>query len=300
MFSLIQLKAFIAVAEELHFGAAAHRLSMTQPPLSRQIQLLEKDLQVKLFERTSRSVVLTAAGLTLLPGARQILDLAAKSRVDVRRAAAGKSGSLTVGYTAMAGQSALPLVLRRFAAEYPDVSLVLRELVSTDQMDGLARGSLDIGLLRPTVARPGVQSRPLMEDRLVAALPNASTLLAGTEEVSIADLGKEPLLMYSSKEARYFHELVLRLYAHEGIQPNVTQYASQIPALLAFVAAGLGVALVPASAQDFAPAGISFREIAGPPETRALGVARLDIAWNSNNSNPAVLRLLDLLPGTES
>ena len=140
MFSLPQLEAFVAVAEELHFGAAAERLNMTQPPLSRQIQMLEKKLGTQLFGRTSRKVELTAAGATLLPRARQILDMCIKTDLDVRRVSSGQAGAITVGYTAIAGQSALPLMLRRAAEGMPGVSFVLRELVSTDQMDGLVKG----------------------------------------------------------------------------------------------------------------------------------------------------------------
>lgn len=210
MFSLPQLEAFVAVAEELHFGAAAERLNMTQPPLSRQIQMLEKKLGAQLFGRTSRKVELTAAGATLLPRARQILDMCIKTDLDVRRVSSGKAGTITVGYTAIAGHSALPLMLRRAAENMPRVSFVLRELVSTDQMDGLVKGNVDIGLLRPIVARPGVVSRPLMQDRLVVALPEGGSLLGNMagrngEPLPLGYLDRLPLLMYSTKEARYFH-----------------------------------------------------------------------------------------------
>lgn len=294
MFSLIQLQSFVAVAEELHFGAAAERLNMTQPPLSRQIQLLEKELRAPLFDRTSRKVELTDAGRTLLPSARQILDMAVKTELDVRRVATGEAGSVTVAYTAIAGQSALPKLLRRAADEQPGVSLILRELVSTDQMDGLVKGTVDIGLLRPIVARPGVVSRPLMRDRLVIALP-ADSELSGEGALPVRALEGQPLMMYSTAEARYFHDLVLRLFASAGAHPNVTQYASQVPALLAFVEAGLGLTLVPASAQSFAPAGVQFRELEPSRGVKDLNRVDLEVAWNENNTNPAVRRLLELL-----
>ena len=294
MFSLIQLQSFVAVAEELHFGAAAERLNMTQPPLSRQIQLLEKELRAPLFDRTSRKVELTDAGRTLLPSARQILDMAVKTELDVRRVATGEAGSVTIAYTAIAGQSALPKLLRRAADEQPGVSLILRELVSTDQMDGLVKGTVDIGLLRPIVARPGVVSRPLMRDRLVIALP-ADSALSGEGALPVRALEGQPLMMYSTAEARYFHDLVLRLFASAGAHPNVTQYASQVPALLAFVEAGLGLTLVPASAQSFAPAGVQFRELEPSRGVKDLNRVDLEVAWNENNTNPAVRRLLELL-----
>ncbi|MGF9663353.1 LysR family transcriptional regulator [Arthrobacter crystallopoietes] len=294
MFSLIQLQSFVAVAEELHFGAAAERLNMTQPPLSRQIQLLEKELRAPLFDRTSRRVELTDAGRTLLPSARQILDMAVKTELDVRRVATGEAGSVTIAYTAIAGQSALPKLLRRAADEQPGVSLILRELVSTDQMDGLVKGTVDIGLLRPIVGRPGIVSRPLMRDRLVIALPPGSEL-AGDGALPVRALEGKPLMMYSTAEARYFHDLVLRLFASAGAHPNVTQYASQVPALLAFVEAGLGLTLVPASAQSLAPAGVQFRELEPSRGVKDLNRVDLEVAWNENNNNPAVRRLLALL-----
>jgi DNA-binding transcriptional LysR family regulator len=304
MFSLPQLEAFVAVAEELHFGAAAERLNMTQPPLSRQIQMLEKKLGTQLFGRTSRKVELTAAGATLLPRARQILDMCIKTDLDVRRVSSGEAGAITVGYTAIAGQSALPLMLRRAAEGMPGVSFVLRELVSTDQMDGLVKGSVDIGLLRPIVARPGVVSRPLMQDRLVVALPEGSSLLGNMavpagQPLPLGSLDRLPLLMYSTKEARYFHDLVLRLFASAGAHANVTQYASQVPALLAFVQAGLGVTLVPASAMAFAPAGVEFHEIDGRHGIQELNRVDLELAWNEETANPAVLRLLKLIDTPE-
>ena len=297
MFTLIQLESFIAVAEELHFGAAAERRNMTQPPLSRQIQLLEKELHAQLFDRTSRRVELTAAGRTLLPSARQILDLSIKTQLDVQRVATGDAGAVTIGYTAIAGQSALPRLLRRSANEQPGVSLLLRELVSTDQMDGLVKGTVDIGLLRPIVARPGIKYRPVMQDRLVIALPAESPLLEEGESLPLQALSGEPLMMYSTSEARYFHDLVLRLFASAGAEPRITQYASQVPALLAFVEAGLGVTLVPASTRAFSPPGVRFREIEGSHGTQTLNRVDLEVAWNENNTNPAVLKLLSLLDG---
>lgn len=300
MFTLPQLEAFVAVAEELHFGAAAERLNMTQPPLSRQIQILEKKLGTQLFGRTSRKVELTSAGAMLLPRARQILDLCIKTELDVRRVSSGEAGAITVGYTAIAGQSALPLLLRRAADSMPGVSFMLRELVSTDQMDGLVKGSVDLGLLRPIVARPGIVSRPLMKDRLVVALPAGSSLLGGMPikegaPLPLGKLDRLPLLMYSTKEARYFHDLVLRLFASAGAHANITQYASQIPALLAFVQAGLGVTLVPASAMASTPAGVDFHEIDGSHGIQELNRVDLELAWNEETANPAVRRLLELI-----
>ncbi|WP_309070730.1 LysR family transcriptional regulator [Arthrobacter sp.] len=294
MFSLIQLESFVAVAEELHFGAAAARLNMTQPPLSRQIQLLERELDAQLFERSSRKVELTAAGKVLLPAARSVLDLCNKTSLEVRRVSSGDAGTIVIGYTAIAGQVALPGILRKAGAHMAGVSFVLREAVSVDQLDSITRGSIDIGLLRPIVARPGVVTRPFLEDRLVAALPEGHELATGNG-VSLKQLDGLPLMMYSTAEARYFYDLVMRLYESASIHPKVTQFASQVPALLAFVAAGLGVTLVPASSKEFAPSGVQFEELRGQAGLADLNRADLHVAWGESSTNPAVLRLLRVI-----
>lgn len=294
MFSLIQLESFVAVAEELHFGAAATRLNMTQPPLSRQIQLLEKELDAQLFIRSSRKVELTAAGQTLLPSARQILDLCTKTQLDVRRVATGDAGSIVIGYTAIAGQSVLPWLLR-LAREYlPGVSLVLHEAVSADQLEALSRGSIDLGLLRPIVSRSGVHTELIFKDRLIVALPEGHELATGGG-VRLNDLDGESLMMYSTSEARYFYDLVMRLYDSAGVTPTITQLASQVPALLAFAAAGLGVTLVPASAMDFAPPGVVAEELTGHAGLLELNRADLHLAWNENGDNTAATKLRQII-----
>lgn len=178
MFSLSRLTCFIAVAEELHFGRAAERLHMTQPPLSRQIQQLESELGVQLIDRTSRSVTLTAAGVAFLPDARRIVRLAESAALTVKRVPAGDLGTVVIGFTAASAHAVLPRLLSDVRAALPDVELVLREMVSSIQIDALASGELDLGLVRPTVTRPGILTRPIHREALVAALPegtNSST-----------------------------------------------------------------------------------------------------------------------------
>jgi DNA-binding transcriptional LysR family regulator len=208
--------------------------------------------------------------------------------------ATGDAGSIVIGYTAIAGQSSLPGILRLARQHMEGVHLVLREAVSVDQMDALSRGTIDIGLLRPIVNRSGVVTRPHMEDRLVAALPDGHLLATG-HGVRMRQLDGLPLMMYSTSEARYFHDLVMRLYESAGAHPVVTQLASQVPALLAFVAAGLGVSLVPASAMDFSPPGVVFEELVGPAGLADLNRADLHVAWNETSNNRAVARLLSLI-----
>ncbi|MCW4465655.1 LysR family transcriptional regulator [Glutamicibacter sp. MNS18] len=286
MFSLIQLESFVAVAEELHFGAAAERLNMTQPPLSRQIQLLERELQAKLFIRNSRNVELTPAGRVLLPNARRLLDLSHKTSLEVSRVASGESGTVVVGYTAVAGQSVLPQLLSTAARKLPHVTLVLREAVSVEQLDALSRGTIDIGLLRPVVNRSGVRTHLVKKDRLVVALPKGHHLATG-KGVLIKEIVGLPLMMYSTNEARYFYDLVLRLFDSVSAKPSIAQIASQIPALMALVAADLGVSLVPASAMDFAPPNVVFEELVGPKGLKDLNHSDMYLAWDDSSANPA-------------
>lgn len=295
MFSLVQLECFVAVAEELHFGAAAGRLQMTQPPLSRQIQLLERELGTLLFSRTSRKVALTPAGAALLPGARRLLDLSAKTATDVRRVAGGASGAITIGYTAMAAQSTLPTLMRRIKEEMPQVTVILRELFSADQMDELLKGTIDLGLLRPLVARTGIAMRPLVSEPLLAAVPDSHPLALSGEPVPLRRLAREPFLMYSPSVARYFHDLVLTLFVTAKVQPEIVHYAGQVQTLLSFVHAGLGVALVPASAALVRPADVALLPLESGTGADAFNVVKLDVAWNEDSANPVVHRTLEFL-----
>jgi DNA-binding transcriptional LysR family regulator len=298
MLSMVQLECFVAVAEELHFGQAAARLRMTQPPLSRQIQQLERELDTRLFERTSRRVQLTEAGRTLLPSARRIIDLAAKATADVRSVGTGASGTLTVSYTAMAGQTVLPAFLRRAGRELPGATLLLRELVTTDQMEEIEKGTVDIGLLRPIVERPGVQLRPLVDEKLVLAVPSDSRLAELADPIFLSDTSDQPLLMYSPGGARYFHDLLLSMFVRAGVHPRIVQYAGQVPALLALVSAGLGFTLVPASARVLPIEGVTFRSLSADDKSDDVNRVQLDVAWSSESTNPLLAEALRILDET--
>lgn len=295
MISLVQLECFIAVAEELHFGAAATRLKMTQPPLSRQIQQLERELSTRLFDRTSRRVALTQAGRALLPNARRLIDLAAKAVADVRSVGQGAAGTITIAYTAMAGQSVVPDLLRRASAELPGVTLLLRELVSLDQIEELEKSTVDIGLMRPVLARAQISTRPVYRERLAVAVPSDSELAQRDAALKLIDLKDEQLLMYSPSVARYFHDLLLSMFVASGVHPHIVQYAGQVPALLALVSAGLGFTLVPESAARIAPDTVTLLPIDPADPSSRVNSVELDIAWNSESHNPLIERLLSLV-----
>ncbi|TDB89293.1 LysR substrate-binding domain-containing protein [Actinomadura sp. 7K534] len=291
MFTLNQLANFVAVAEELHFGRAAERLRMTQPPLSRQIQLLENDLKVRLFDRTNRSVRLTPAGRAFLVEARRLLHQADHAAMSVRQVSAGEAGSITIGFTAASAYATLGRLLEVARTELPGVGIVLREMVTRDQVEALAEGSLDLGLVRPPVTDPDLAERSADREPLLAAIPNDHPLAAGDGPIRPADLDGQPFIMYSPVEARYFYELLISLFRQAGVTPVYAQYLSQVHSVLALVNGGWGLALVPAAAARLRYAGLTFRpvDVAGPDPVE------LSLTWRRGNDNPALARLLDHL-----
>ncbi|GAA4335988.1 LysR substrate-binding domain-containing protein [Actinomadura luteofluorescens] len=288
MFTLTQLANFVAVAEELHFGRAARRLRMTQPPLSRQIQLLENELKVRLFDRTNRSVRLTPAGRAFLVEARRLLQQADHAAMSVRQVSAGEAGTITLGFTAASAHATLGRVLEAARAALPDVEIVLREMVTRGQVRALAEGGLDLGLVRPPVSDPDLEERPADREPLLAAVPHGHPLAEGDGPVPLADLDGRRFLMYSPVEARYFHELLVSLFRQARVSPVYAQYLSQVHSILALVSCGWGLALVPAAAARLRYAGVVFRPVDLPDPAPV----ELSLTWRRGNDNPALALLL--------
>jgi DNA-binding transcriptional LysR family regulator len=286
MFDFKQLRCFVTVAEELHFGRAAARLNMTQPPLSRQIQMLEHIIDAPLLERTSRSVKLTPAGRSFLPEARRILKLAESASQTAHRIAIGSAGSLKIGFTAGAAYAYLPELLAACRARLPDVDFSLKEMISADQLEALSSGQIDAGLLRPPVTRQDLATRHVVAERLVAAIPLKHPL-AAAETLSIKDFDGQPFVMYSPYEARYFHDLMVALFARADVMPRYVQHLSQIHSILAMVRAGLGLSIVPASAASLKIANVRFR----PLKLRNAAPVELLVAWRRDDDNPLLATL---------
>ncbi|CDP88039.1 MULTISPECIES: LysR substrate-binding domain-containing protein [Mycolicibacterium] len=296
MFSLSRLSCFIAVAEELHFGRAAERLHMTQPPLSRQIQQLESELGVNLIDRTTRSVTLTPAGVAFLPDARRILQLAEGAALNVKRVPAGDLGTVVIGFTAASAHPVLPRLFDAARELLPDVTLELREMVTAAQIEALMTGELDLGMARPPLKRPGLVSRPLLHEQLIAALPAAHPLVEVRRQLTLNDLDGQDMVMYSPVQARYFHELLISTFTIAGATPRYVQYVTQVHTMLVLVRSGIGIALVPASTATLHPEGVVFRSIGAFRERPV----ELDAVWRGDSTNPALLRLLrDVLPPRE-
>ncbi|MDR7303715.1 LysR substrate-binding domain-containing protein [Haloactinomyces albus] len=292
MFTFSQLSSFVAVAEELHFGRAAERLRMTQPPLSRHIQQLERELRTQLLDRSSRAVRLTPAGHAFLQDARNLLHEAENATLSVRRVTSGEAGVVRVGFTATSAYEVLGGLLETARDRLPHVDVVLRELVTRDQLEQLSAGALDLGLIRPPVSRPELRSRPLVTEPLLAALPRAHPLARQPEStMDLQEFDGQDVVMYSPTEARYFHELLVSIFRGAGIVPRYRQHVSQIHTMLALVQVGLGVALVPAAAARLRLEGVSFR----PVELPDPDPVELHLAWQRGNDNPALGAFLSLL-----
>jgi DNA-binding transcriptional LysR family regulator len=289
MFDLNQLRCFVTVAEELHFGRAAARLNMTQPPLSRQIQVLEHIVDAPLLERTSRSVRLTPAGRSFLPEARRILKLAESASQVARRIAMGKTGSLKLGYTAAAAYGYLPELIAACRARLPEVDFSLKEMVSGDQLEALTSGQIDAGLLRPPIGRPELATRRVLAEPLLAAIPRKHPL-ASAATLSIKDFDGQPFVMYSPYESRYFHDLLVALFTHADILPRYVQHLGQIHSILAMVRAGLGAAIVPAAAASLRIADVKLR----PLKLRSPTPVELFLVWRRDCENPLLPSLIEI------
>jgi DNA-binding transcriptional LysR family regulator len=289
MFELSQLQCFVAVAEEMHFGRAAAQLGMTQPPLSRQIQILEHHLDAKLFERTSRTVKLTPAGRSFLPEARRILRLAESAALVAKRVALGKTGALKIGFTAASAYDFLPRLVTSCLKAMPGVDLSLKEMVSGDQLEALQADQIDIGFLRPPIVRPGLSAVQVHAENLQLASP-AEHPLARKKSVSIGDLDDQPFVMYAPYESRYFYDLLVAQFAQANIRPVYVQYLGQIHSMLSLVRAGLGHALVPQSASSLQVEGVVMR----PMQLKTRAQVELFAVCRRDHDQPLLASLIEL------
>ena len=289
MFTLDQIRALVVVAEELHFGRAAERLNMTQPPLSRQIQKLERAVGVRLFDRDNRKVELTTAGETFLTEARRILALASGALEQAQRIQAGSAGTVRIGFTATSTFGVLTSLLNLVSKAHPDIHLDLFEMVTREQISKLTDGELDLGLARPPFDQSAFASRLLSREELLLAVPSGHRLSDPDRPVRADDLVDEPLIMYSPSEARYFYDLVVRLFPVPS--ENVVHTVSQVLTMLWLVAGGRGIAFVPASSNRLAIAGVTLRSIEGLPAQPV----ELHLLWRRDARNPALHTVLDCL-----
>jgi len=290
-FDLSQLRCLVALSETLHFGRAAAQLFMTQPPLSRQIALLEHRLGVQLFERDRRTVRLTPAGRYFVLEARAILQRSEEAAVQARAAAAGELGTLTVGFTQAASYELLPRLIGLHHARIPAVGYVFRELMVEEQLRLLKAGSLDVGMVRPPIDRDWLDTLLIMRDCFVLAVPSSDPL-ASQDDVPIQALHQRAYIAWSPI-ARYFHLMLDRLFQEAGVRPRTVVSMAQPPAILAMVRAGLGVAVVPAAMSTLGFSGVVLRRLTAPGLAPNALMLEYLLAWRRDNVDAMVQQLVE-------
>ena len=269
---LRQLRYFVAVAEERHFGRAARRLHMSQPPLSTQIRGLEDELGVRLFERSTRRVALTDAGRAFLEQARRTLRTAEEAREAAASGAGGLAGTLEVGFVSSATLSVLPDALRLFRERFGGVTLELREMTSAQQVEALYAGEVRAGLARLPLEAPGISVEPVFEEPLLVALP-AGHPLEELERVPMQEVVDQPLIFFTQRLVPGFHAQIVELYQQVGAFPKVAQHAVHLQTIVGLVASGIGVAILPGSARKVRREGVSYRPLDAEGATSWLGLA---------------------------
>lgn len=284
---LRHIRYFVAIAEELHFGRAAERLGISQPPLSQQIQALERELGIELFRRTKRAVALTKAGEALLPEAYRLLDQAARVKGAAKRAGSGEIGRLYLGCVASACFDVLPPILDRFSREHPDVGVTVREYDTADAIPAVMEGRLDLGLVRIDAVPAPLRLAPLRRDRFVVALPERHRLVR-QRRVALGDLRGETFIMFARRVSPRFYDSVIAAFIHAGFSPDLAHESGSIQTQAAFVACGLGVALVPSTTQRLRMPGVVYREL-----TELIPLTDIALVWNAGTASPLVARMVE-------
>jgi len=284
---LRHLRYFAAVAEERHFGRAAEKLGIAQPPLSKQVQDLEHELGYPLLDRSRRPVELTAAGQTLLGHISTLFEALDVAIRDTRRTGAGHSGRLAIGYPSSLAYSGLTGILRAFREHSPEVAIEVRELPPGDQVEALKRGDLDVGFVRAPLHEPLLASESIRSEKLVLALP-VDHRLAIRERVALGAVASEPFVFFPRARGPGFFDFLMSYCRDNGFTPHIVQEAPQID-VLALVAAGFGLSILPESVRELRRADIVLRPIIGSPTTE------LRLVWRSADVSPAVTRFIEIV-----
>lgn len=292
---LRHLRYFVTLAEELHFGRAAEKLHIAQPPLSQQIKQLEQELGFELFHRTKRRVELTDAGKIFLIQVQEIFRQLEQAVEIGRQTSRGEVGQLVIGFVSSAAYNILPHILRNFRNNFPDVNLELHELTTTEQLQQLQSGKIDIGFIRPPVDNKDFGHQIVFEETLILALPenhpkamSLSELIAST--VSLRLLHDEKFILFPRSLAPVLYDLIITLCQQAGFNPIVSQEAIQMQTIVSLVAAGMGVAIVPESLQNLQRTGVVYKIL--QETTPKVAIAMI---WRKNQISPMVENFLQLI-----
>jgi DNA-binding transcriptional LysR family regulator len=288
MIEFRHIRSFLAVADELHFGRAAQRLHITQPPLTRQVQQLEEALgDVQLFDRGRRRIALTEAGETFVVESRRLLEQLAHAVERTQRVARGESGRLRVGFISTADYSVLPALLRTFIRRFPDVDVDLLELTGDEQARLLGEGALDVGILISADPDPRLERMPLVHEPLVAVLPRSSRLARQPGALPVRTLRREPFVLFPRALAPGLYDKIIAYLEKAGFSPSIGQQARQMQTIIGLVAGGLGVSIVPACMQNLRRPDVVYKKLA--PRTPLVTTW---LVWPAGRSSAVVGSLL--------
>lgn len=280
---LRRLRYFVAVADELSFSRAASQLHVAQPALSRQIQQLEDELGVLLFDRTRRAIALTEAGKVLLDEANRLIEHADRTADLVRQVDSGRTGRLGVDFLPSACSRLLPPILTEFRSAHPAVSLVLRERKPDEIVDAVKSGHADIGFVyAPFVRETSLQCEPILREPFVVALPEHH-FLASEAELEMSDLADENFILGYRYSTTGLHDKIAGLCQRSGFAPIVVQEVWLLQTALSLVSAGIGVTLVPWSMQEVQRTGVVYTPIRECPCE-----VEYDLLWRPDNTSPVV------------
>ncbi|MCP1199570.1 LysR family transcriptional regulator [Notoacmeibacter sp. MSK16QG-6] len=285
---LNQLRSFVTLARELHFGRAAQKLNMTQPPLSRQISKLEDSLGVRLFDRSSHSVELSAAGRQLLPEALTILQKCSQVADDLRRGSDVQTGVLKLGFIGASSYRFMPTLLDKAARDYPGVDISLHEMTGAQQLDALSLGEIDIGLVRPVVPPANIVSVPVWTEKLAVVLP-LDNPLAPRRRLTMSDIRAERFVSYRA-DAPYMHQILNGIFRDEQVFPEIIQQVNHAQSILSLVSVGMGIGIVPQDARNASFDNIVFRNL----KLRKPVEAELHLIYRSDSPNRSIPPFADL------
>jgi len=283
-FRLIRhLWLFLAVAEEQHFGRAAKKLGMTQPPLTEQIQILEQALKVKLFERSRRGAQLTPIGKAILPEVRKLRDYLERLELTIHEAVAGQTGVLTIGAITSAMVDTLPPLISELQTAHPQLTISVREIDTAEAIPALENGNIDMAFSRLEITNGHeITVRPLQQEQLAVALPRQHPLAQSTS-VALADLAKETFVMFPRPLNPTYFDILMANCHNSGFTPRILHEARSVASQVGLVGCNQGIALVPLALQKMAPENVVIRPLAGH-----INVTTISVAWNNRRNHPAL------------
>jgi DNA-binding transcriptional LysR family regulator len=286
---LRHLRYFVTLAEELHFGRAAERLHIAQPPLSQQIRQLETELGFELFHRTKRKVQLTEAGQVFLEEVQQIFKQLEQAIQVGRQTSRGEMGQLVIGFVSSAPYNILPKILRSFRSSVPQVRLELHELTTNQQFRWLRESRIDVGFVRPPIEDDTLNFEMIFQESLIIALPDTHQL-ANQSDICLPWLKNEPFILFPRLLAPGLYDLIISLCQQAGFSPNVTQEAIQMHTIVSLVAGGLGIAIVPESLQNLQRTGVVYKVVKEATPKTAIA-----IIWRENDTSATVQKFLEIV-----